>query len=950
MHLLRPVFEFALRELKAYCQQTFDALRREYQAAQVMHSEIATQLSLAGDDMQNVRRIRNRERAMKRRYRVPLQLFEEDYPQFQHDQAYAGTQTEAHFEDIFVTNTAYIALTKLFFVRICEDMGLTTRKVSHEGPGLWSRFVEHIKHQYKDLLQVASRDTAYVYSRLFEPTVFDWYGAGNGQLNGILERVLLRFNAFSFARVDRDLLGTVYQYFRPRAERKRLGEYYTPEEVVDYILHRCGITTDAELMSHRILDPACGSFTFGVRAAGAALNTGQHLTPRNKIALIQRCLTGRDINPFSVFLSHLSLLFTTLDVYRTAKDEDADFRITGFDVANLNSLAVESGQSELAVPEVQRGEALESESFDYVVGNPPFIRNERIPEEDRAALEANFRDLRSGNTDMATYFLASALQRWLRDDGVLGMVAPLAQANAKNAAPLRTLLAGYSLFEIVSLEWMAKEIFPDADIIPMLLFVRKQPPPPDHRITVVSGLKSRKELTEATEEGPFRATHVSELDYAAWLSISPTGDWPLDVTSRDMPILQKLSAGPRLQEAAAPGYGIKLGKAAQLARLRDTEATGAADIAFAKGQHLCAFGLSEPEEVIDLSRIQQAADASIWGDLTFYQANEGRRNESGLNGALFTSNSLLQETLPSDTLCCFVPQVYTALLAAVADPLRLSINNSAMVIVPRLCSAHVLAAVINSRTCRYYAFLTMRAAILLRRRSTWYPRALKNLPWPTLDAPTALTLHTLAIEAAELSARAQDTETGIYLAAMQTITEREKAGFLGVYLQGVPIDAADLAAATPTGNTLAIEESVLHAPDADLLLLARLAALAAEPEEFDNQQWQDLVLPARPQERTVLAGRIRALSGQLAIQKARMEAIADEIDLLVAAGLRLTPAEHAVIVSRCQEFPLSVTVGRPRYVWNADRKVQARRIYESGARFRDANVVREESDDYTDDL
>jgi len=37
----------------------------------------------------------------------------------------------------------------------------------------------------------------------------------------------------------------------------------------------------------------------------------------------------------------------------------------------------------------------------------------------------------------------------------------------------------------------------------------------------------------------------------------------------------------------------------------------------------------------------------------------------------------------------------------------------------------------------------------------------------------------------------------------------------------------------------------------------------------------------------------------------------------------------AYIRRRCTEFPLDVTVGRPRYVWSPDRKRQGRRTYDS---------------------
>ncbi len=936
LHLLRPVFEYGLRELKKYCSDAFEIIKNEFALAEAEREKIKEQLVIVGTESKLLGRVKNRERAIKRKYRTALQVMEEDYPQFKHDQAYAGTEKEHHFEDIFVTNAAYVALTRLFFVRICEDLELTTRKVSHEGPGLWSRFVQHIKYQYKDLLAVAYQDASHIYSRLFESTVFDWGGEGNGQLNRILEEILFRLNAFSFANVDRDLLGAVYQYFRPRAERKRLGEYYTPAEVVDYILARTGIARDPDLLVKRILDPACGSFTFGVRAIVPLLEAGGRLTARNKIAAVRKCLAGRDINPFSVFLSHLSLLFTMLETYRDAKIEDPEFRLGGFDVANLNSLAPESHQAELALGLDETNEGITDKVFDYVVGNPPFVRNERLPDNDREALEATFANLRSGNTDLATYFLYSALNSWLKEGGVLGMVAPIGQANSDNAKTLRTILAQYTIFEIVSLEWMAKEVFPDADIIPMLLFVKKQAPPKDHKISVVSGLASKAELAEATAEGAFRSQHVSEIDYERWLNVSPTGDWPLDVTARDIPILEKLKEGPRLSSAAQAKYGIKPGGGVTgLIRLLEGTKRGGSEVEMAMGQHVCAFGITNMVEALDLDRIARASDRSLWGDLTFFRNNAGIRNDTGLEFE-FKQTSLLSASSPSDTLYCVVPAIYTTLVAAVADPLEIAAHNSVLIAVPEKSSAYVLAGIINSQLCRYFSFLTMRAAILLRRRCNWYPRVLKNLPWPSLPAQTAQRLHDLSKQATAVSGGTSLNEVDVYSSAIANINDMAEAGRLGVHMESAldAIDVSDLAAAVQEGNALRAGQATVHAADPDTLLLAKMAALAGEAELLDSQALQELMLPANAADRARIAADVRDLERKLEDAKSRMEAITEEIDEIVAAGLGISLQEHAVIRQRCTEFPLSVTVGRPRYVWSPDRKRQARRVYAQGQRFK----------------
>ena len=54
-----------------------------------------------------------------------------------------------------------------------------------------------------------------------------------------------------------------------------------------------------------------------------------------------------------------------------------------------------------------------------------------------------------------------------------------------------------------------------------------------------------------------------------------------------------------------------------------------------------------------------------------------------------------------------------------------------------------------------------------------------------------------------------------------------------------------------------------------------------------------------------------------------------------AKSFGLTPKMHETIKKRCKEFPLNVTVSTPRYVWSADRKVQAQRLYKEGERYDD---------------
>ena len=938
---LQFVFHSAIEELTGYCRQRFRVLRSECSEAHAKLDDIDQRLRDIGSGAIKAREkllyLRNTVRA---RHRLPLQIFDVDYDRFRHDQTYAGTEGEEHFEEIFCVNTAYVALSRLFFVRICEDLGLTTRKISNSGIATWRKFVANIKERYQDLLEVAFKDVAHVYSSLFESSVFDWFGkqnsgSANGELHAILERILFRLNSFDFRQIDRDLLGSIYQYFRPRIERRRLGEYYTPVEVVDYILARSGIATDEDLMQKRILDPACGSFTFGVRAIAHLLRAGAGLAAQNRIDLVRRCLAGRDINPFSVFLAHLSLLFALLDVYMEAKNSRPDYEMGPMDVAARNSLTVEVPPAgDLRVSSDLEGLTTER-AVDYVVGNPPFVRNERLPGEDREVLTELYGSLSRHNTDLSVYFLYKSVTAFAKENGTVGMVAPVGISNTNMAEYLRRFLEGKDLYELVSLEWCAKQVFPGADIIPMLIFVRNRNRPAGHRIRLVRNIQTVQELKDCARDQALLRSKSSVLPFQEWSALSPTGDWCLDVTERDLPILKKLNQAQRLGSVVDAPFAVKAGRGAEFLRSADGGGPRKGEVPLVKGRHIAAFHVStDTEEYATLTKLATAEDPSIWSDLEFYRANAGRADQTGTGRTDYQTPHRLNLASASDTLCCLVPEIYVTLVAAVADPLTVVANNSVIAVVPKRFSAHCIAAIINSRISRYYAFLTLRSAILLRRRTTWFPRAIKALPLPRLSAKRAQRLHDLSVEASALSDEMPRTEADLYVADTAGVRDWIKAGFLGVTCDSDSIDRQDLAAAAIEAGEFVAGTARIAAKSPDTLVLLRAALLSTADEEFAHSDIESAELPADAALRARLAAEIRNFAINLKRTQDRVLHIVEEIDQMVADGLGLEAAEYRTIRERCGEFPLSVTVERPRFAWSPDRKRQARRIYVTPDRFK----------------
>ncbi len=918
------VFQYASEALVQYARKAWDRLAEGHQRYQAGLAEIEeARAKLSGDDVKGHQALDSRRWHLRKKHRIARQIHEEDYPQFLYSQAYAGTHEPEAFLDIFLADTAYVILSRLLFVRLCEDLGLVKKKVSNKGIAVWRELVTNLDTQYQDLLQVAFKDASLIYSRLFEATVFDWCTETDGELSRLLEGILYRLNAFAFGNVDRDLLGRIYQRFLPAQKRKRLGEFYTDDEVVDYILWRTGVTEDEHIGSRLILDPACGSNTFGTRAAVQLLARFGDGPPQHQIERVRDVLIGYDINPFAVFIAQMSLLFTLLPQYRDTKAANPEFHMPAFQVHCINSL-LDYRQADLAGVNERAVDGLPGEEgrYDYVVGNPPYVRNERVPPQDRDMLADAYSAVRYKNTDLAAYFAYRGLRRWLRPDGKLGMVVSIGLANSDATSRLRRYLRKWRIDEVVSLEWMAPELFAGADIVPMLVFASRTAPKKSDTITIVSGLRDKADLRRCVDDPKFREEHSSSISREEWQDLSPFGDWCLEVTQEDAPILQKLRARDSIGKGrvGAAHYGIKVGsrRASEAALLPRADA-GEGCLPFLKGLDVVRWGISEPDNAFRLDQLDAVSDRSIWNAL--------RRPPDRAGPSIAGS-------APDPPACVVVPGVYVTLTSAVISPASATANNSVIVVVPHSATAHALCSVINSLPARYFHFLTMRAGILLRRRSTIYPRTIESLPWPELDDAGLRRLDELSREAHGICAGADVDEVRLAAAMAQDWSDTRRAAVLLDFAEWPEeLDAGAAALRRPelAADELAIGKIRVRGDTAGLKLLLWLMQGHAVP--VDREAAGALELPRDPADRDQA---VQAIERRVASRGALMDRLLEaegEIDELVMDGLGLSAKQKQYLRERCEEFPLSETVMRPRYLWSEDRKRQPLRRYEKGKRY-----------------
>jgi adenine-specific DNA-methyltransferase len=174
-------------------------------------------------------------------------------------------------------------------------------------------------------------------------------------------------------------IGEKYQNLCKKELKKELGSFYTPYEVVDFMVKEMVKNIDFEKNPYiKILDPSCGGGYFLLSIIENLKHVLERLEIKNPVEhLLKNNIYGFDIDKNAVMITQIEIYDRT--GYKAENIKCKDFLIDS------------------------------SESFDVIIGNPPYMGHKVLTGEYRETLYNLYKEVFSDKGDMSYCFIKKSI-------------------------------------------------------------------------------------------------------------------------------------------------------------------------------------------------------------------------------------------------------------------------------------------------------------------------------------------------------------------------------------------------------------------------------------------------------------------------------------------------------------------------------------------------------------
>lgn len=263
----------------------------------------------------------------------------------------------------------------------------------------------------------------------------------------IIKKVVNKIEQEQLTKIKEDTLGVLFEKLIREQEKKDLGQFYTPQEIVNYMVNFLDIKPTS-----KILDPTCGCGIFLVTAYN-------HLKQKNPDAI--KNIFGVDLNNSATKIARINLWLRNGQDSKSLNILEKNIKIGNSIVENkfIDKKAFNWKKDFSGI--------LNNGGFDFIIGNPPYItlKNKR----DYDINESFFSQIANGSTNAASLVIAKSYEL-LKEDGVMAFVLPKTLIRVNSYSRLREFLLNNSkILHILDLSTCFKDVRGEQ----IVLFVQK---------------------------------------------------------------------------------------------------------------------------------------------------------------------------------------------------------------------------------------------------------------------------------------------------------------------------------------------------------------------------------------------------------------------------------------------------------------------------------------------
>lgn len=466
-------------------------------------------------------------------------------------------------------------LDRLIFIRVCEDREIeppilqtkarewdwksSNKKLTHIMSEIFRKFDEKYN---SELFRFHECEKLVIESDILLKIINGLYSSPQGPY------------IYDFSAIEADALGNIYEQYlghilkktekrttlkEAKTHRKEQGVYYTPTYIVDYIVKNTitEYTKDKsfdQVLSIKILDPACGSGSFLIKAFSEMCliienrmkkgekstshvsfkNYSGRLTLAQKISILQNCIFGVDLDEQATEIVRLNLLLRLLqgesqETLSNIKDMKKLLpMLTNIKCGNSLIDDEKIAGNKVFKWEKEFSEIMKEGGFDVIIGNPPYVRIQTLDKKEVDFFNKSYESA-TKNYDIYALFVEKSL-KLLRPNGTLGFILPTKFFTADYGEGLRKVITkNKCLYKIV--DFKDFQVFDDATTYTCLLFLRKKENKSFEYDTFADGKKLK--LSKVLKDDMLEKSEIPH----------PKGSEPWQfVSSKDTKIFDKLNS------------------------------------------------------------------------------------------------------------------------------------------------------------------------------------------------------------------------------------------------------------------------------------------------------------------------------------------------------------------------------------------------------------------------